>query len=163
MKSFEESNLERDLGKIRHVSGIVRRLVDSKQNYEQKIERLPREDLEDLQGILSMAEHLLIKHQQKKETYGLLKEFVDMIKGWSYSYGEINDEIKSLIVSAQSSVSEIKTAQNDVTLSLSFDEEKKQVEIHATKNGTINLTKSATPVYKQEYLQNRKAQYEQVV
>jgi len=164
MKSFETSNLERDIDKVRHISSFVKkRLLDSDPNYRQKIDILSDEELGDLDQILGITEQLLLKYRHKKDTHSLLKEFVDMIKAWSYPFEEINDDVRELIISAQSSVSEIKTAQNDVTLSLSFDEQKKHVEIHAAKNGTINLTKSATPVYTQGYLQNHQAQYEQVV
>lgn len=152
MRSFEAHSFERDIGKIRSVSGMVRsKILESNPKYDQKINRLSDEELEDLDAVLGLAEQLLIKHRNKSDAYRLIKEFVDMMKGWSGSLGEINDEIQELIISAQYSVSEIKTAQCDVSSSLSFDKHKKEVEISEADNGTINLTKSAIPVYPQEY------------
>lgn len=163
MKSFEAGTLERDIDRIRHVSGMVKkRILESNPKYEQKIKRLTNEELEDLDHILGLAEHLLIKHHQKKETCVLFKEFVDMIKDWSCSFAEINNDVQELMVSAQYSVSEIKTAQSDVASNLSFGEREKQ-QSQAADVGTINLTKSVTPVYTQEYQQNHQAQCEQVI
>lgn len=161
MKSFESTGLERDIDKVRSLSALVKkRILDSNPKYERKIEKLSNEELEDFDKVLGLAEQILIKYQQKTDTYHLLKEFADMIRNWSGSLVEINDEIQELIISAQSSVSDIKTAQGDVAASMSFDGPQKQL---AANIGTINLTKSTTPVYPQEYLQNPKAQCEQVI
>lgn len=162
MKSFESGSFERDLEKIRHMTGIVKkRLLESNPNYERKIANLTEEELEDLDVVLGLAERLLIKYHHKKDAYGILKEFVDMIKDWSGPLGGINDDLQELFVSAQYSITEIKSAQNDVSSNLSFDKPSaKQSEGYV---GTINLTKSATPVYTQEYQQNHQAKYEQVI
>lgn len=163
MKSFEAGTLERDIDRIRYVSGMVKkRILESNPKYEQKIKRLTNEELEDLDHVLGLAEQLLIKHHQKKETCALFKEFVDMIKDWSCSFAEINNDVQELMVSAQYSVSEIKTAQSDVASNLSFGEREKQ-QSQSANVGTINLTKSVTPVYTQEYQQNHQAQCEQVI
>ncbi len=162
MKSFETGRLEQDMEKIRQLSNLVKkRILESNPRYERKINNLTNEELEDFDTILCLAEQILMKYQQKKDTYALLKEFTEMMRNWSCSLEGINDSINELIISAQYSVSEIKTAQNDVSSSLSLERKK-----HCTQtanNGTINLTKSATPVYTPEYLQNPQAQYEQVV
>ncbi len=158
MKSFEGGSFERDLGKIRQISGLVRKkILDSNPDYTSKIDKLTREELEDIDGVLALAEQLLIKYHHKKEAYALLKEFADMIRNWTGSLGEVNEQIQELLISAKSSVLEIETAQTDVSKSLSFDEKP------ATHQGTINLTKSATGVYTQEYQGKSPVQYEQVV
>ncbi len=156
MKSFEANGLEKDLDKVRSISALVKkRILESNPKYERKIEGLTHEELEDLDKVLSLTEQILLKYQHKREAYGILKEFSDMIKNWTGSLVEINDEIQELIILAKSSVSEIKTAQNDVSANFSFDD--------AGKDGRINLTKSATPVYTQVYQRNPEPQYEQVV
>jgi hypothetical protein len=156
MKSFEANGLERDLGKVRNISALVKkRILESNPKYEQKIDRMTLEELEDLDKILTLTEQILLKHQHKKEAYAVLKEFFDMIKNWSGSLAEINDEIQELLILANSSVSEIKTAQSDVSANFSFDGSKKE--------GRINLTKSAIPVYTQAYQRTPEQQYEQVV
>ena len=162
MKSFDSNGMERDMEKVRCISGLVKKkILESNPKYEQKIEKLSQEELEDLDMVLGLAEQLLLKHSHKKDAYNLLKEFTDLIKSSTLSLGTINDEIQELIISAQSSVSEIKTAQGDVSSSLSFDEPKKQADVYS--KGRINLTKSATAVYTPEYQQNNPVQYEQVI
>jgi hypothetical protein len=49
-----------------------------------------------------------------------------------------------------------------VSSNLSFDKPSVQKQPGGAV-GTINLTKSATPVYTQEYQQNHQAKYEQVI
>jgi hypothetical protein len=163
MKSFESGSFERDLEKIRQITGMVKkRLLESNPNYERKIASLTEEELEDLDVVLGLAERLLIKYHHKKDAYVILKEFVDMMKDWSGPLGEINDELQELLISAQYSITEIKTAQSDVSSNLSFDKPSVQKQPGGAV-GTINLTKSATPVYTQEYQQNHQAKYEQVI
>ena len=158
MKSFESTSLERDLGKVRLISGLVRKkILESNPNYESKINKLTKEELEDFDAVLIMTEQLLIKYYNKKEAYSLLKEFADMIRNWTGSLGEVNEQIQELLISAKSSVSQIESAQSDVSTSLSFDEKPSQTQ------GTINLTKSATGIYTQEYQGKSQVHYEQVI
>lgn len=155
--NFESTSFERDLGKVRMLSGLVRKkILESNPNYERKIDNLTQEELEDFDSILALAEQLVLKYHHKKEAYLLLKEFSDMMKNWTMSIGEVNDQIQELLISAKSSVSEIKSAQNDVSNNLSFGDK-------AENQGTINLTKSATGIYTQEYQGKSPVQYEQVV
>lgn len=155
--NFESTSLERDLGKVRMLSGLVRKkILESNPNYERKIDNLTQEELEDFDSILALAEQLVLKYHHKKEAYLLLKEFSDMMKNWTVSIDEVNDQIQELLISAKSSVSEIESAQNDVSNNLSFGDK-------AQNQGTINLTKSATGIYTQEYQGKSPVQYEQVV
>jgi hypothetical protein len=156
MKSFEASGLERDLDKIRSISALVKKkILASNPTYERKLEMLTQDELEDLDKVLALTEQILLKYRHKKETHEILKEFSDMIRDWSGSLGEINDEVQELLILANSSVSEIKTAQSDVSANFSFDDSKKE--------GRINLTKSAIPVYTQAYQRTPEPQCEQVV
>ncbi|HSA97656.1 MAG TPA: hypothetical protein VLF17_01085 [Candidatus Nitrosotenuis sp.] len=161
MKSFESGSLEKDLGKVRGISLLVKKkILESNPKYEQKIAKMSGEELEDLDMMLGLAEQILIKYQHKTDTYAILKEFADLIRNSTLSLGTINDQVQELILSAQFSVSEIKTAQGDVSSSLSFDKAKPESR---SKEGRINLTNSATPVYTQAYQQSSQVQYEQVI
>ena len=153
--NFETSHFERDLGKVRHLSGLVKKkILETNPNYESKINKLTKEELEDLDSILALAEQIILKHHGKKEAYALLQEFVDMMKNWSVSIGEVNDQIQELLISAKSSVSEIETAKTEVSNNLSFGGE---------NQGTINLTKFVNDVNTQEYQGKSQVQCEQVV
>ena len=153
--NFESTHFERDLGKIRLVSGLVKKkILETNPKYESKISKMTKDELEDFDGILALAEQILLKHHGKKEAYALLAEFVDMMKDWTVSIGDVNDQIQELIISAKSSVSEIETAKTEVSNNLSFGGE---------KQGTINLTKFVNDVNTQEYQGKSQLQFEQVV
>lgn len=153
--NFESTNFERDLGKVKRLSDLVRKkILESNPNYESKINKLSKDELEDLDSILALAEQIILKHHGKKEAYALLREFVDMMKNWSVSIGEVNDQIQELLISAKSSVSEIESAKSDVSNNLSFD---------GQNQGTINLTKFVNGVHTQEYQGKSKFTFEQVV
>ncbi|MBM3903579.1 MAG: hypothetical protein FJ357_00325 [Thaumarchaeota archaeon] len=153
--NFESTSFERDLGKVKQLSGLVRKkILESNPNYESKINKLSKDELEDLDSILALAEQIILKHHGKKEAYALLREFVDMMKNWSVSIGEVNDQIQELLISAKSSVSEIESAKSDVSNNLSFD---------GQNQGTINLTKFVNGVHTQEYQGKPKVTFEQVV
>ncbi|NDB33238.1 MAG: hypothetical protein EB166_08545 [Thaumarchaeota archaeon] len=153
--NFESTHFERDLGKIRLVSALVRKkILETNPNYESKISKMTKDELEDFDSILALTEQILLKHHGKKEAYALLAEFVDMMKNWTVSIGDVNDQIQELLISAKSSVSEIETAKTEVSNNLSFGEE---------KQGTINLTKFVNDVNTQEYQGKSQLQFEQVV
>ena len=152
---FESTHFERDLGKIRLVSGLVKKkILETNPNYESKISKMTKDELEDFDSILALTEQILLKHHGKKEAYALLAEFVDMMKDWTVSIGDVNDQIQELLISAKSSVSEIETAKTEVSNNLSFGGE---------KQGTINLTKFVNDVNTQEYQGKSQLQFEQVV
>jgi hypothetical protein len=156
MKSFESVD---NLKKVKGISALVKKkILESNPKYEQKIAKMSHEELEDLDLMLGLAEQVLIKYHHKQDEYAILKEFADLVRNSTLSLGAINDQIQELIISAQSSVSEIKTAQGDVSSSLSFDKVKPE-----TDSGRINLTKSAIPVYTPVYQQNSPVQHEQVI
>ena len=153
--NFESTQFERDLGKVRNLSGIVRKkILETNPNYQSKINKLSKDELEDLDSILVLVEQIMLKHHGKKEAYALIREFADMIKNWSVSIGEVNDQIQELIISAKSSVTEIENAKTDVSNNLSFDRQ---------TQGTINLTKFVNGVNTQEYQLKSKTNFEQVV
>jgi CRISPR/Cas system CMR subunit Cmr4 (Cas7 group RAMP superfamily) len=153
--NFDSTHFERDLGRVKQLSGLVRKkILEANPNYESKINKLSKDDLEDLDSILALAEQIILKHHGKKEAYELLREFVDMMKNWSVSIEEVNDQIQELLISAKSSVSEIENAKSNVSTNLSFD---------GQKQGTINLTKFVNGVNTQEYQGKPKVSFEQVV
>ncbi|MFM8658538.1 MAG: hypothetical protein ACKOCQ_01185 [Candidatus Nitrosotenuis sp.] len=153
--NFENTHFERDLGKIRLVSGLVRKkILETNPNYESKVAKMSKDELEDFDAILALTEQILLKHHGKKEAYTLLEEFVDMMKNWTVSIGEVNDQIQELLISAKSSVSEIETAKTEVSNNLSFGGE---------TQGTINLTNFVNGVNTQEYQGKSKLQFEQFV
>ncbi|NDF48148.1 MAG: hypothetical protein EB158_08260, partial [Nitrosopumilaceae archaeon] len=55
--NFESTHFERDLGKIRLVSALVRKkILETNPNYESKISKMTKDELEDFDSILALTE-----------------------------------------------------------------------------------------------------------
>ncbi len=152
MDSVNSPNFKKDLKKIRRISSIVeKKLSQFDKKEEQKIEKLTYEELQDLSKLTSAADYILTKHEDNREVYSLLKDFVDMINNSSASMDLLNDRISELVLSAESSISKIKNLQGDVSENYSLiqsDSKKQEIEAIITpESSTNNLTKSTTAVY----------------
>ena len=145
-------NFTKDLKKVRKFSSLVeKKLAQFDKKDDNKIKNLTFEQLQDLQQLTSAANFILLKYEDNKEVYSLLKDFVDMIHNSSESVDLLNDKIMEMIVSAESAISRIKNLQGDVSenfslISTSKTNDENEPKI-TTKASTNNLTKSATAVY----------------
>jgi hypothetical protein len=152
MISINPRNITNDLKKVRVFSSIIeKKLSKSDKIQEHKIEMLSFEQLQDLNQLTSAAEYILSKYENNKEVYLLLKDFVDMIDNSTASMDILNDQIRELIVSAEMTISRIKTIQGDVSENYSLIptndvENGKKIDIQP-KTSTNYLTKSTTAVY----------------
>ena len=152
MHSINSRNITNDLKKVRTFSSIIeKKLSKYDKTQEHKIEMLSFEQLHDLHQLTSIAEYILSKHENNKEVYLLLKDFVDMINNSTASMDILNDQIKELIVSADITISRIKTIQGDVSENYSLIPsnvvENEKLMTSPSKTSTNNLTKSTTAVY----------------
>jgi len=145
-------DFKKDLNKVRRFSSLVeKKLSQYDKKDENKIKNMTFEQLQDLQQLTSVANFILIKYEDNKEVYSLLKDFVDMIHNSSESVDLLNDKILEMLVSAESAISRIKNLQGDVSenyslISPSKINDQNEPKI-VTKASTNNLTKSATAVY----------------
>ncbi len=152
MISKKNRNFTKDLKKVRIFSFLAeKKLSQFDKKDENKIKNMTFEQLQDLQQLTSAANFILLKYENNKEVYSLLKDFVDMIHNSSESVDMLNDKIMEMIVSAESAISRIKNLQGDVSENFSListykmnDENEPEI---TTKASTNNLTKSATAVY----------------
>ncbi len=152
MISKKNRNFTKDLKKVRIFSFLTeKKLSEFNKKDEHKIENMTFEQLQDLQQLTSAANFILLKYEDNKEVYSLLKDFVDMIHNSSESVDLLNDKIIEMLVSAESAISRIKNLQGDVSENFSListskmnDENEPKI---TTKASTNNLTKSATAVY----------------
>ncbi len=152
MISKKNRNFTKDLKKVRIFSFLAeKKLSQFDKKDEKKIKNMTFEQLQDLQQLTSAANFILLKYEDNKEVYSLLKDFVDMIYNSSESVDLLNDKIMEMIVSAENAISRIKNLQGDVSENFSListskmnDENEPKI---TTKASTNNLTKSATAVY----------------
>ena len=145
-------NFTKDLKKVRIFSFLTeKKLSQFDKKDENKIKNMTFEQLQDLQELTSAANFILLKYEDNKEVYSLLKDFVDMINNSMESMDLLNDKIIEMVVSAESAISRIKNLQGDVSENFSLiTTNKPKVENKPKimpKTSTNNLTKSATAVY----------------
>ena len=110
-----QRNLIKDFKKIEKFSSLVEKRLLTFDKDKQRIEKLSFEELQDLNELLRLADYILTKHEDKKEVYALLKDFVAMINNSSNSMDLLNDKITELVVSAEAAISRIKNLQTDVS------------------------------------------------
>lgn len=113
--------LKKDLKKIQKFSSLIETKLLNFDKDEQKIDKLSFEELQDLNKLLQIADFILTKYEDKKQVYNLIKDFVEMISNSSNSLDFLDDKISELVVSAQSTISGIKTLQSDVSENLSLN------------------------------------------
>lgn len=116
----KQRNLIKDFKKIEKFSSLVEKRLLTFDKDKQRIEKLSIEELQDLNELLRLADYILTKHEDKKEVYALLKDFVAMINNSSNSMDLLNDKIVELVVSAEAAISRIKNLQTDVSENYSF-------------------------------------------
>ena len=107
--------IKKDLKKIQKFSSLVETKLRNYDKDKQKIEKLSFEELQDLNKLLQIADFILTKYEDKKQVYNLIKDFVDMISNSTNSMDFLDDKISELVVSAQSTISGIKTLQSNVS------------------------------------------------
>jgi len=116
----KQRNLKKDFKKIEKFSFLVEKRLLIFDKDKQRIEKLSFEELQDLNELLRLADYILTKHEDKKEVYALLKDFVAMINNSSNSMDLLNDNITELVVSAEGAISRIKNLQTEVSENYSF-------------------------------------------
>ena len=135
--------------KIQELSSLVeKRLAELDQSEKKQINQLSFEELQDFNQIIRIADYILYKHENKKDAFSLIKEFVDMINNSIRSMDVLNDEISELVISAEDSIKRIKSLQSNVSENFSLETYVKSTDLaKSEKDSTNNLTKSTTPVY----------------
>lgn len=136
-------NFHKDITRIKSISEkIEKKLAKINPSYEQKIDGLTLEELQDLNKIVGLADFMLYKYEDKKETREILEDFVDMIKNAAEHIEETDDELSELIVSAEDSIGKIKHLHSSISEKYDFD---RHVSTD-TKLSSNNLTKITTEI-----------------
>ena len=111
----KQRNFIKDFKKIEKFSSLVEKRLLTFDKDKQRIEKLSFEELPDLNELLRLADYILTKHEDTKEVYALLKDFVAMINNSSNSMDLLNDKITELVISAEAAISRIKNLQTDIS------------------------------------------------
>ncbi len=129
---------------------------------DSKIEKLSSEELQDIKKIVSFAEFLLCKYEDKKEIKEILDYFVSIIHDSADSIESVDDEVSELIISSEDSINKIKEIHTNISekydLKSNLKPKKKPFQ-----NSPNNLTKLAIEINSNEYQQNSKDKDGQVI
>ena len=154
----------KDLEFVRSISEkIDRKLSQSKNSINPKIDKLSLEELQDLGKIVRLADFMLFKYEDKKETRSLLKHFVSIIRDSAESIEEIDDEVSELIISAEDSINKIKEIHTNVSEKYDFEKSDAKTIPDHSENSSNNLTKSPIEINSQEYPKNSTDKNAQVI
>ena len=131
---------------------IDKKLSKSKIPLDSKIDKLSFEELQDLNKIVALANFVLCKYEDKKETHSILKYFVSVINESTEFIEGIDDEISHLILSAEDSINKIKDMH--LNISEKSDISDTHNELKSLESSSINLTNFTTEINTLEYQQN---------
>jgi hypothetical protein len=157
-------NFSKDIEFVRNVSEkIDKKLSNSDTSINPKIDKMSVEELQDLNKIVSLADFMLCKYEDKKETRSILEHFVTIIRESAESVEEIDDEVSELIISAEDSINKVKEIHTNISEKYDFEKSKAKTPEEDSENSSNNLTKFAIEINSQEYQQNSKDKNIQVI
>ena len=157
-------SFSKDLEFVRNISEkIDRKLSQSNNSINPKIDKLSLEELQDLDKIVRIADFMLFKYEDKKETSSLLKNFVSIIRDSAESIEDIDDEVSELIISAEDSINKIKEIHTNVSEKYDLKNSGIKTIEECSKNSSNNLTKVTIEINSQEYPQNSTEKNAQVI
>jgi hypothetical protein len=157
-------SFSKDLEFVRNISEkIDRKLSQSNNSINPKIDKLSLEELQDLDKIVRIADFMLFKYEDKKETSSLLKNFVSIIRDSAESIEEIDDEVSELIISAEDSINKIKEIHTNVSEKYDLKNSGIKTIEEGSKNSSNNLTKATIEINSQGYPQNSTEKNAQVI
>ena len=142
-------NIPKDLECIRSLSTKIENKLSHSKSDNSQLDKISLEELQDINKILQLADFMLCKYEEKKETHSILENFVSIIHESAKSIQGVDDEISELIVSAEDSINKIK----DMYVTIS-DKSDLQNQPQLEKCGSINLTNFSTEINTVEYQQN---------
>lgn len=148
-------NFSKDVDRIKTISSKIDKKISEFKSSDEKIGNLSLEELQDLNKIVGIADFMLCKYADKKETHSILKHFVSIISDTASSLENLDDEISELIISAEDSINKVKDMHTHISDKSDFKKEYHDgPEYYAHETSAINLTTFATEVHTTEYQQN---------
>ena len=151
-----KTDLPKDISNIQSISAkIEKKLSES----GVQIDKLTLEELQDINKIVGLANFMLCKYEDKKETRLILQHFVSIIGDSAQSMDSIDDDISELILSAEDSINKVKNMHSKI--SEKSDLEKSYLD--ESENGSFNLTNFTTPINTSKYQEKAQGDTVQVI
>ncbi len=156
-------NFSKDLEFVRNISYKIDKKLSNSDSKNTKIDKLSVEELQDLNKIVSLADFLLCKYEDKKETHSILEHFVSIIRESAESIEEIDDEVSELIISAEDSINKVKEVHTNISEKFDFKKSDIKTPEDDLENSSNNLTNFAIEINSQGYQHNSKDKDTQVI
>ena len=153
-----------DIDHLQSLSAKIEKKLSASNAPDVEINKLTLEELQDINKIVRLANFMLFKYEDKKETRLILQHFVSIITESAQSIECIDDEISELILSAEDSINKVKNMHSKISensdLKKSYLDESDGNE---SKTSSLNLTNFTTAVNPSEYQQNPQGSTVQVI
>ena len=131
---------------------------------DDKIAKLTIEELQDINKIVGLANFILLKYEDKKETHSILQQFVSIITESTQSIECIDDDISELILSAEDSINKVKNIHSKISEKSDLEKSYLDESVDdSPKTSSINLTKFTRVVNTVGYQQNSQGNATQVI
>jgi hypothetical protein len=148
-------NSSKELELIQKISEkIDSKIAKSSKSLDSKIDKLSIEELQDLNKLVGLADFLLHKYDDKKDTKEILEYFVSIIHASTESIEEVDDEVSELIISSEDSIQKIKELHVNIAQKYDFEKPNIPANYYELKSSSNNLTKFSIEVNSPEYQQN---------
>ncbi|MGD8708300.1 MAG: hypothetical protein PVI88_06415 [Nitrosopumilaceae archaeon] len=161
--TFLKTKISKDLDFIKNISGKIDKKISQSNPKNLKIENLTLEELQDLRKIVGLADFMLHKYEDKKDTKSILEYFVSIIRDSAESIESIDDEVSELIISAEDSIGKIKELHTNISEKYDLEKSGQNIEEDESGNSANNFTKIAIEINSQEYLENSTEKKGQVI
>ena len=163
MTFLKSNKISKDLDFIKNISGKIDKKISQSNTKNLKIENLTLEELQDLRKIVGLADFMLHKYEDKKDTKSILEYFVSIIRESAESIESIDDEVSELIISAEDSIGKIKELHTNISEKYDLEKSGQPTQEDESENSAINFTKIAIEINSQEYLENSTEKEGQVI
>ncbi|MGD2106622.1 MAG: hypothetical protein PVH93_03350 [Nitrosopumilaceae archaeon] len=161
--TFLKTKISKDLDFIKNISCKIDKKISQSNTKNLNIENLTLEELQDLRKIVGLADFMLHKYEDKKDTKSILEYFVSIIRDSAESIESIDDEVSELIISAEDSIGKIKELHTNISEKYDLEKSDQNIEEDESENSANNFTKIAIEINSQEYLENSTEKKGQVI
>lgn len=155
-----KTDLPKDISNIQSISAkIEKKLSES----GVQIDKLTLEELQDINKIVGLANFMLCKYEDKKETRLILQHFVSIICDSAQSMESVDDDISELILSAEDSINKVKNMHSKISEKSDLEKSYLDESDVESKNGSFNLTNFTTPINTSKYQEKSQGDTVQVI
>jgi len=155
-----KTDLPKDISNIQSISAKIEKKLSVS---GVQIDKLTLEELQDINKIVGLANFMLCKYEDKKETRLILQHFVSIIGDSAQSMESVDDDISELILSAEDSINKVKNMHSKISEKSDLEKSYLDESDVESKNGSFNLTNFTTPINTSKYQEKSQGDTVQVI